>query len=191
MPQSIAAAHSQPCGPSVERQCECVFVLLDVQSSGALQPGGLITEGTAGSTGVSLAMVGASRGCCPAYSLNLTPEAPAATAAAASELAGAAGTAAALGVGQRRPQLQPYKTGGVPFLLLVSIPWIHSVDSSMHMHTSVSIVGLPWQWVTLLGDAGSSTSSEQRKSRVPVPGVAMRYAAGCCRLWMSLLHCHA
>jgi hypothetical protein len=28
-----------------------------LQASGALQPGGLITEGTAGSTGVSLAMV--------------------------------------------------------------------------------------------------------------------------------------
>ncbi len=32
-------------------------------ASGRLQPGGLITEGTAGSTGVSLAMVAQALGC--------------------------------------------------------------------------------------------------------------------------------
>jgi cysteine synthase A len=33
-------------------------ILQEALASGQLQPGGLITEGTAGSTGVSLAMVG-------------------------------------------------------------------------------------------------------------------------------------
>jgi len=93
-----------------------VLVLLDVQSSGALQPGGLITEGTAGSTGVSLAMVGAC---------------------------------------QWRPQLQTFKTGGMSVVLLVNVALIHSVASAVHRHTSASIAGLPWQWVALLGDAGS------------------------------------
>lgn len=38
-------------------------IVQEALSSGALQPGGLITEGTAGSTGVSLAMVAAAYGC--------------------------------------------------------------------------------------------------------------------------------
>jgi hypothetical protein len=56
----------------------CVYTLLllgsskkrlpMLQASGALQPGGLITEGTAGSTGVSLAMVG---GCVRKWQLHL------------------------------------------------------------------------------------------------------------------------
>lgn len=38
-------------------------IIQEALASGALQPGGLITEGTAGSTGVSLAMVAAAYGC--------------------------------------------------------------------------------------------------------------------------------
>lgn len=38
-------------------------IVQEALASGQLQPGGLITEGTAGSTGVSLAMVGESPPC--------------------------------------------------------------------------------------------------------------------------------
>ena len=38
-------------------------IIQEAQASGALQAGGLITEGTAGSTGISLAMMAAAVGC--------------------------------------------------------------------------------------------------------------------------------
>ena len=44
-------------------------IVLDAERSGRLQPGALITEATAGSTGVALAMVAAARGykCVPGW----------------------------------------------------------------------------------------------------------------------------
>lgn len=38
------------------------FMILDAEKRGALQPGGIIVEGTAGNTGIGLAMVGRARG---------------------------------------------------------------------------------------------------------------------------------
>ena len=37
-------------------------IVLDAEASGALQPGGTIVEGTAGNTGIGLALVGNARG---------------------------------------------------------------------------------------------------------------------------------
>ena len=38
------------------------YMVLDAEQRGALEPGGLIVEGTAGNTGIGLALVGNSRG---------------------------------------------------------------------------------------------------------------------------------
>ena len=38
------------------------FMVLDAERRGVLEPGGLIVEGTAGNTGIGLALVGRSRG---------------------------------------------------------------------------------------------------------------------------------
>lgn len=48
------------------RLCYYAHVTVLLQACGALQPGGVITEGTAGSTGVSLAMVGECTNSCNA-----------------------------------------------------------------------------------------------------------------------------
>ena len=37
-------------------------LILDAERNGALHPGGIIVEGTAGNTGIGLALIGASRG---------------------------------------------------------------------------------------------------------------------------------
>jgi cysteine synthase A len=39
-----------------------LYIILDAEKSGALQPGGVIVEGTAGNTGIGLALVGNARG---------------------------------------------------------------------------------------------------------------------------------
>jgi hypothetical protein len=58
----MAVMHGSVCWRQPQLQSATATTLIVqycvLQASGALQPGGLITEGTAGSTGVSLAMVG-------------------------------------------------------------------------------------------------------------------------------------
>ena len=39
-----------------------LYIILDAEESGALGPGGLVVEGTAGNTGIGLALVGNARG---------------------------------------------------------------------------------------------------------------------------------
>jgi len=48
-------------GQSVKDRA-ALFMILDAEERGALQPGGLIVEGTAGNTGIGLALVGRARG---------------------------------------------------------------------------------------------------------------------------------
>jgi cysteine synthase A len=53
------AEHLNPGGSIKDRVAR--QIVLDAEKSGRLAPGGIITEGTAGSTGVALAMVAAAR----------------------------------------------------------------------------------------------------------------------------------
>ena len=48
------------------------FIVLDAQQRGELQPGGVIVEGTAGNTGIGLAMVGNALGCRTVITIPLT-----------------------------------------------------------------------------------------------------------------------
>ena len=60
--QILAKAELLNPGGSVKDRV-ALQIIQEAQASGALQAGGLITEGTAGSTGISLAMMAAAVGC--------------------------------------------------------------------------------------------------------------------------------
>jgi cysteine synthase len=57
---ALTAAACAHCGRAMQVAAE---IICEALASGRLQPGGLVTEGTAGSTGVSLAMVARAVGC--------------------------------------------------------------------------------------------------------------------------------
>src|SRR3569833_785370 len=44
------------------KDCVVLFIIMDVEERGALRPGGVIVEGTAGNTGIGLALVANARG---------------------------------------------------------------------------------------------------------------------------------
>jgi cysteine synthase len=56
----VKAEHLNPGGSVKDRAAK--FIIQDAEASGALRPGGVIVEGTAGNTGIALALLGNARG---------------------------------------------------------------------------------------------------------------------------------
>src|SRR5437899_2503513 len=56
----VKAEHLNPGGSVKDRAARAIID--DAEASGRLLPGGLIVEGTAGNTGIALAMLGSARG---------------------------------------------------------------------------------------------------------------------------------